>query len=223
MKKRLSLEPHGSHAFFHAMVVMGGSVAAGCGGVSTESRHGPESLDGSATGGGESEAGWAQGWSTGGGHSGGTPVTGGATNTGGAPSYGGRTNSGGATTGGSGGIAKCAPAQWSCNTGSGAECSPQGEEGVVLPTGCGCDSTRPTSETQCRPDQTFVCRKGIAATEPYSRPIPFQCSCVTSPATCSACDTAFGPVASGDYFCYAGGPDGGVGEVLCGCAFIYLR
>lgn len=228
MKKRRAPEPAASYGFFHAMVIMGGSMAVGCGGVATDSRHSGlgDGPDGAAGGSNTGTGGWSV-LSTGGVHSIVTAVTGGAAGTGVAANFGGGANTGGAAAGVDAGFLPCAPEQWSCGSGSGAQCSSVGS-GVVLPSGCVCDAERPTSAAQCASGQTFVCRQGVigetfSGDVPTIDMVPFECSCVTASPDCRACNAVFGPATGRDYLCDSSAPDAGVGDVLCGCAVVYLR
>jgi hypothetical protein len=225
MKKNEPPDPASSSRFFHAMVIMGGSVAVGCGGVTTSGKlRDSDGTDASANGGSSSIIGpivSATGGASnsfGGRHVGGPSLAG--------SGAGGATNSGGVTLFLDGG-GSCVPQQRECNSGAKAECSNYGN-GVSPPSGCPCNADRPTRAADCAPGQLFVCRlasSGITAgAEQVVHEFPFECSCVTAsdPSSCGACEQAFGPVPSGTYDCSLAPQNGGLADVLCGCAVIYL-
>lgn len=206
----------GEHPLFRAMVVMGGSLAVGCGGTTAmgESTSGPHT--GSGTGGTADMAD-----APGGSHdvaSMDVPSAGGSsgTNTAGA---GGKVS---AVMGGAGGTVptepQCPSAQWSCDTDH-LMCGVRGLGNFwELPSGCACDSTRPASAADCASDELFVCRQ---ATQDAGGVVSvLDCACVPRTNDCSeACKAALSPNLDGYFQC--DGP--GVDTVLCGCAFVYLR
>jgi len=199
------------HRFFRAMVLMGGSLAVGCGGTATA---------GSADPGG----GGGDGGSGGPGGSGGSG-SGGAGGSGGPGGSGGFVIDAGVGTGGSvardGGPMPCVPAQWDCSSAS-PSCSfdPMGYE---LPQGCACDGTRPRSEAECAANESFTCLKAAyVAGEPLTNPVSFECSCVPSQESCDLmCREAFDNGAT--YPTCELGVDEPPSTVLCGCAVVVLR
>jgi hypothetical protein len=204
------------HPFFHTMVVMGSALALGCGGMSNA-----DELERTPSGG------------SGGGGSGGGGSGGGGSGGGGSGGFGGFAGTGGSTgsTGGAGiivlqggsagqtpvepGPFKCSPAQWGCSTY--VSCSGDGFE---LPENCTCDTSRPEGPDDCPSGQTFACRNAVATADgrPFTRAVPFQCSCVPMESTCdAACDHVFPDTATCDQV------DSSGRSVLCGCAVIVLR
>jgi hypothetical protein len=209
------------HPLFRAMVVMGGGVAIGCGGTTTEGvarsgspggDSGPPREDGGSGNAGQGGAGGDVIIVA----TGGTNPT---TSTGGQPVI---MDAGTARGGAGGAIATptCPAAQYDC-AGTTPSCASTGS-GVAL-TFCACNANRPTSARNCLPGQTFVCRKGVetASGQALDPPVPFECSCVATPASCGVgCDTAFGATSgSGGLRC----EDLADGSILCGCAFVFLR
>jgi hypothetical protein len=232
MKKQEPPDPATPDRFFHALVIMGGSVALGCGGVATNGNvRDSVGTDASANGGARSAGtgGFVEATSGGsvsyGGHPQGGSIFGGS-GTGGATNSGGVTNTGGVTFVDGG--ATCVPEQWECHTGPETECSNYGR-GVLLPRGCGCNAARPTRAADCAPGQFFVCRQASTSVRPGAdgaqvvSTLPFECSCVTTPYFCKACEIAFGPMGGGEYECSQPGLDHGIADVLCGCTVIYLH
>jgi hypothetical protein len=204
----MSVEPDndsGPHRFFHTMVVMGSALALGCGGMSNADE--PERTGSGGAGGG------------GAGGAGGTGSTGGGGSTGGSAGTGGTLI---IIQGGSAGQSPvepgpftCSPAQWGCS--SYVDCD---GEGFRLPESCSCDAARPKEPDDCPSDQTFACRKAVTRDDgrPFTKVVPFQCSCVPKGSTCDvACDHAFPDTGTCDDL------DSGGRSVLCGCAVIVLR
>jgi hypothetical protein len=200
------------HPLFRAMVVMGGSLAVGCGATAAtgESKSGPHS--GSGAGGKEAaepndEAGG----------SGDVLVMG----TGGSNPV--ATAAGGTNNAGAGGAAaanECPPEQWDCGT-LFVECGSGPGSDYTLPSGCSCAPSKPKAPSDCPPGKAFTCRH--AGVDASGQPIDqaFDCSCVVAGATCSeTCKNALSMGASG-YQCTEP-PDPSAG-VLCGCAFVILR
>jgi hypothetical protein len=210
MSSRHHEEPFAAQRFFHAMVIMGGSLALGCGGAA------------SGDPGGESSGGAPV---VGSGGSGGVPVTTGGSApmaTGGIPAMTSGGSSGGQFHIASGGTVDpgpfpCPPAQFDCLR-PGTQC--QGS-GYALPNDCVCNPQRPASAGDCGADQSFVCRKATHNVDfvEFTAPVPFECSCVPRQTSCmAACDTAYGvPGVS----CRADAED--PRSILCGCAVIVLR
>jgi hypothetical protein len=194
------------HRLFHAMVLMGGSLALGCGGISDESPQG----------------------TTGSGGSGGS----GAGGTGG-PGTTGTTGGGGSTTGsvtiGVTGIQvgttrpmpiepgpfECTPAKWECDV----EVMYCDGGGFNLPEGCECNEARPSSPADCQEGEKFVCLEAWANAEgiQFTEEVPFSCQCLTEMDHCSDyCDEVAFPGSN----CSQNAEQD---SVLCGCAVIVLR
>jgi hypothetical protein len=208
------IEPKTHHRFFRAMVLMGSSLAVGCGG---------QTITGEST---SSSAGGSPGAA-------GSPGNGNVAGKGGA---GGSSPSSGSSgslqlgTGGSGGQPTvdpgpfvCPPAQWDCSPAL-TQCDYGTMNGWRLPTACNCDSARPSSASDCAPDQVFVCLEGTASADgqPLTRVVPFECSCAPKPTYCGlACDQAFKNT-GGDFSCEQP-TDPGARDILCGCALPLLR
>ena len=233
----------GEHPFFRAMVLMGSSLAVGCGGAVKDQEHGTIG-DGSggagavAASGGASSSGASSGGASFSPAAGGATSRGGANQAGGAPSTGGTSQSSGGAPPGSGGaivlgsggitailepdagVAPCAPAQWSCDTDT-VYCS-GGDEGYFMPNApCGCDPTRPTSAEACPAGTKFLCQAFTidAAGKRLSSPLAFGCACVPPAPDCEeACAAAHGS-APRPSACLADAAD----NYLCGCAVILLR
>jgi hypothetical protein len=87
-----------------------------------------------------------------------------------------------------------------------------------MPTGCACDPSRPTTADDCGPDETFVCRK---AEDTDAEVVPFECACVPLQIDdCyGACIAGIYPRAGDGYECETTPK----GDVLCGCAWVYLQ
>jgi len=210
MSTRHPDEPLAAHRFFHAMVIMGGSLALGCGGAASSDP------DGEGSGG-------AHVASSGG--SGGVPATTGGRapmTTGGVPAMSSGGSSGGQLQIATGGTVDpgpfpCPPAQLDCLR-PGTQC--QGS-GYALPKDCVCNPQRPASAADCAADQHFVCRKATQSADfvELTAPVPFECSCVPLQTSCmAACDMAYDvPGVS----CRTDAED--PRSILCGCAVIVLR
>lgn len=241
MKSKKSSVPRTQHAFFRTMVLMGGSLAVGCGGATTDdsSTDAAQTGSGGDSGLGAEDSGLSGGAFGVGGSSGagGTFATGGTMTTGGTAGIngasGGITSDGGASMG-TGGVSmpsidsvapdpSCPPTQWSCwDSTSIREQQCNEPYGYYVPHGCVCDSSRPRSIDDCGMNETFVCLKGGYTSDgtPLSESVPFECSCIPRQSYCqSACDLVW-PITGGGLFC--DNPDAGTDSVLCGCAFIYL-
>jgi hypothetical protein len=203
------------HRFFRAMVLMGSSLAVGCGGQTIQESSsssnggsggsaGPKGESGSGGKGGQSGAGTITGSS-------GTLVV---------------TVPG---TGGSGPITvdpgpfACSPAQWDCSA-TMVSCDYRTGVGFTLPDGCRCDEARPKSPTDCAPGTTFVCRNAtiLSGGQILSQSVPFECTCTPRMSNCyEMCDKAFQPFAG--FTCVGGPSDAGLDAILCGCAPVLLK
>jgi hypothetical protein len=212
---------------FRAIVVMGSSLAVGCGGTTADDERFGATGTGGSDGGPEDDTTGSDSGVTGmngatsgrpagsGGRNGvgGSPLrsTGGAMiASGGAPvASGGRINWGPTD----GGPIPCPPAQWDCSS-QRLTCT----EAWVMPAGCACDSSRPTSAADCGSNQTFICR--AADTDSDAHAVPFECACVPWQDDCgSACDRGIQPPEGDGYLCEMTAQ----GSVLCGCAWVYLQ
>ena len=201
------------------MVIMGSSVALGCGGLTQTSGSGGTS--GNGTGGGTGTGG-----STGGAGSGGSGGTGGG-------------GSGGSPliltpdTGGSGGAAlgfggafptDCPTAQLTCTSAAYSGCSSQGVF-LVLPADCECDSERPASQGDCGVDETLVCDG--ASEDVFGRPFdpiaPFNCTCEPKEPNGYCYDYCSSGGIGTSVDCLEPGPAGNLEAYLCGCALTLLK
>jgi hypothetical protein len=196
------------HRFFRAMVLMGGSLAVGCGGTA---------IAGSDSGGSGGGGGGSGG--PGGSGAGGSGGSGGPGGTGGGIVL----DAGVGSVGGSfpvdGGPMPCVPAQWDC---AGAQPTCVSNSGYELPQGCVCDGTRPSTEADCGADESFTCLKATTVGgQPLSNVVPFECSCVATQQSCAlTCAAAFDPM-WGYSSCDVRSSDWST--VLCGCAVVLLR
>ncbi len=203
--------PKKGDRFFRAMVLMGGSMALGCGGATAR--------DDAST-----SAGGGSGGSGGGGGSG--PGPGGTGGTGAIdipldPS----STTGMVRSPVDPGPFPCVPAQFDCGV-TPPECTYP--DSWRVPEDCRCDETRPKSAADCATDQVFVCRRGTERADgtPYTEMVPFECACVRTGEYCSAeCSLAYAPL---PYHCErlpaAGGAAGAAAyDTLCGCAIIVLK
>jgi hypothetical protein len=196
------------HRLFKAMVLMGGSLAVGCGGATTQDQSG-----GSNGSGGERGSG----------------------GTGGPTGSGGSATGIGGTAGSSGNVAEagvvvpaadadvtpCIPAQWNCPISLPA-CS---GDGWQLPTNCACDLNRPRSAAACPERETFVCLAGTTgpSREPTKTVVPFRCSCIPQQASCrAACERYLGASLTVSSCNDITDPSGSH-EILCGCAVVFLN
>jgi len=213
----LENEQRSEHRLFRALVLMGGTLALSCGGMSKTDGDG----SGGASNGGASNGGASNGGAT----SGGTgPLigTGGSIGIGGKPIMPDPAGSAGQlATGGMPGVnpppLPCPAAQLDC----GAMLPSCTGEGYTLPDYCACNAALPASPDDCDAGEEFVCLRGTYAPsgQLLSEIVPFQCSCVPAVDNCGeACDAAF--IFSGDGLsCEDPTPD----TVICGCAWVYLR
>jgi hypothetical protein len=226
------------HAFFRAMVLMGGSVAASCGGATTDDTAATDTAQpgsGGESGGTAEDSGTGGAVGTGGLATGGTFVTGGTgaiANVNGGTSGDGGANTGTGSNPGTVGTSmpyidsasfdpSCPPTQWSCSREQ-LECTYP--DGYRLPQGCLCDPGRPRSIDDCTSTETFVCLRGAYTSDgtALSEPTPFECACIPRKSYCrDACDIAW-PIAGGGLEC-VDDPDAGSAVALCSCAFIYLQ
>lgn len=231
-----SVEPLSDHPLFRALVLMGGSLALGCGGVAQT-----ESPASAAADGGTSNAAAAGAFSVGG--SG--PLAAGAAT---------QTAAGAGSAGASAATVynpSCPYAQWSCAPAPlvGLSCFlGLKSKDDPLASGCTCDASRPTSASACSASEQFVCRQ---AYPPYeeAQPSPstwdgtlhVQCACVPAPnPTLENCFDTCSTVFSGTGSTYCRLPssttcdDRGVctatsadiqrqDGILCGCATIALK
>jgi hypothetical protein len=211
MKSEVERDTGARHPFFHTMVVMGGALALGCGGISSQVE--PERTGSGGGGGGA------------GGGGGGSGGSGGAA-PGGLAGMGGASGSGSVVIiqGGAGqgpvepGPFTCSPAQWQCSSGYSA-CH---DSGYRLPTDCACDETRPLEPGDCDDGEAFVCLRAVAneTGRPFSEDVPFQCTCVPEQSSCELeCDLAARTYGN----CMEEIGEGSEKSVLCGCAVIVLR
>lgn len=204
--------PKKGDRLFRAMVLMGGSMALGCGGNATKSGGGPTA----GSGGSGDGSGGTGGTGPGAGGTGGTGILL-VTST---------STTGVAQVPVEPGPFPCVPAQFDCSA-TPPQCSYPGWQ---VPENCRCDDTRPKSASDCAPDQTFVCRQGMERYDgaQYTEVVPFECTCVPAGNYCQQeCSTAFSPM---DYQCERapssaeGGAAGAAAfDTLCGCAVIVLR
>jgi hypothetical protein len=166
------LRAAGAGRFFHTVVLLGTSLAASCGGRTSDDG----ALEGS--GGAQNSGGGAH-------SSGGASVGSGAASSGGASS-GGAVAAGGASPydgwglGGElslGGGSSCPPEQWDCSAGELLGCSP-----VTGWRGCSCNDERPAEAEDCALGLTLVCLPGEdPATGERFR---FSCECIASADAC---------------------------------------
>jgi hypothetical protein len=216
MSSRTPSDVASRHRFFRAMVVMGGSLAVGCGGVTTGTDTASSGTKGSGGTGG-----------LGSGGAGGSDDSGGAPGSGGMMS-GGAAGAGGflVETGGSAGqpldAGVCLPAQWDCAE-TLLRCAYSADR-WVLPKHCTCALGRPERADDCAANESFVCRAGAPNADggTSSDVVPFECSCVPEQESCyQACQAAFGDF-GGQWNCQEAGTRN-PRDVLCGCALIVLR
>ncbi len=201
-------------AFFHTLVIMGGSLA-GCGGQAQEGSHG----DGDAAGDGGASGGMPT--STGGalvGSGGGTPVsTGGAWGDGDGDiiiSTGGSSAAGGNYMGGAHGLG-CPPEQWECGE-IRYDCT--WHEFEILDH-CTCDDSRPIVPADCPAGTILTCMEGVEYDEDFNGTVQaFSCSCLEERETCRQQCEGFG-ISYGD--CYD--PTADFQGYLCGCEIPVLR
>ena len=248
MKKSPRPDRGAPHRFFHSMVLMGGSLALGCGGIATTDGSGnadPSGTAGSGTelgGSGAATSGEVVGSGTVEG-SGGAIGAGGAVGTAGSSGAGGIVATGGTTTtlpagsGGSIGVAgstgsggsatelpPCPSGQWACSEPT----YRPGLDGWQIPQGCTCNASRPASSTACKEGERRVCAWGSALPDgtKTSEPVPFNCGCVALPLPANSCDfclaaTGWSIYVRGNQCDSAMTQDTG-SDVLCGMAVVSL-
>jgi len=195
--------------FFRAMVLMGSSMALGCGGTTNRTGGSPDSAGGAGGAGGSGGSGPG---GTGAGGSGPIFITTTTTGVGGIGS-------------GDPGPFPCVPAQWECES-TPLECS-NTYNAWQLPTECACSDTRPKSAADCASGQSFVCLEGAPRDgAPDVGSVLFNCACVEADGDCGVECTAAG--FSGAPYCRQVVGEGGaagapVVETLCGCAVVVLK
>ncbi len=208
------------HPFFHAMVVMSGTLVS-CGGAATQD----DGLGSGATGAEDTDG-------TGGIGSGGTESENGGTSSGGASSTGGAEQGTGGSTAGAGGFGHpeldCPPAQWTCAEGSaqfqGGDVGGDGPSGYLVPEGCECDESRPVSPDDCQLGERFTCW-GMAYVDEktaFDQVQALACECLKEPEECAFRCRELQPRLSGfadEYECETSAES----VTLCGAAFVYLR
>jgi hypothetical protein len=199
------------HRLFAAIVLMGSSLAAGCGGISAG--EGPVDAaghSGVATGGTASTS------------SGAGPSVGAATSTSGSSNtdIGPILSVGGSVSAPEPiepGPFQCPPEQWTC----GSPSCDGSYGGWVLPDGCACDPNKPLRASDCQPDQLFVCKQATVTVDgrPLTKPVPLSCTCVPRQMYfCNTeCDIAYGQA---NLTCY--GAEDQL-SATCGCAVVYLK
>ena len=191
---------------FRAMVLMGGSMALGCGGNTT--RPAGDSTSGGSGGGSGGSGGPG---TTGTGGTGGSDILLVTSSTTGVASV-------------DPGPFPCVPAQFDCGA-SPPQCT---YPGWRVPNNCRCDETRPKSAADCASGQAFVCRTGQERWDGarYTETVPFECACVPTDDYCrDECSSAYSPM---DYQCERAPAEGGAAgaaafDTLCGCAVIVLK
>jgi hypothetical protein len=212
---RSKSDPKPRHPFFRVMVVMGGSMAVGCGGKTTTSESNTTHTgEGSQGGGPLGEGGSAVNLVTAGsamGGEGGDPNVIHLVEMAGAPPQ---------PVAVDPGPFACAPAQWDCSK-DGPSCSSDGV-GWRLPENCPCDTSRPNSPDECREGEMFVCRQGIESADqhPLTSVVPFECAC--APRQKSCVDTCARVYMRYDMQCLDP-TDPSARAILCGCALPYLN
>lgn len=204
-----------SHRFFHAMILMGSSLALGCGGDTTG---GSDSSSAGSSGAGGSDGSGASG------NSGGSSAGSANAGTGGV-----MIGTGGSSLAGSAGTNAgpepiepgpfaCPPEQFACDSPTSISCGFD-LQGYALPQDCPCDEARPTSIMDCQAGEAFVCLNATTnhAGVPFTQNVPFDCRCVPRGECWSECYAAF----QADLSCdpEAQTPTG----TLCGCAVIVLK
>jgi hypothetical protein len=194
-------DPAARDRFFHAMVVMGGALALGCGGVSV---HDPSPAAGTGEVETNAGTGGAASSSTGAGGVGGAAAPG--SGTAGLPG-----------SAGSLSPRRCPDEQYTC-TGFTCDSDLWSQQGR-----CYCDPSLPVSPADCDAGMAFVCRP--TSTDPHTGAALAQtgrvdCRCVPAGQSCSdTCRDAYTQFADG----YACDPVPEPGDILCGCSYVYLR
>jgi hypothetical protein len=209
MSQRKPSDALDGHRFFHAMVLMGSSIALGCGGETSQNP-----ADTAAGGTDASTAGSSGASSPSSGGAGASDsTTGGAAGTtgGGYPTI--RVDGGG----GSPPVAvfPCETQQLECPR---ADCTPAG---YLIADDCKCNPERPRSALDCAANEIFVCRDAQGTEDGRGLPnsaAPFECECRLPESDCRlTCANAYGVTGS---TCSVG-PNGA--DLLCGCAIVFLR
>lgn len=205
-------------AFFHTLVVVGGSIV-GCGGQAEDAseRSGDGDGDGASSGGQSGDGDGDVGAGTGGMISTGT---GGRSGIGGGiiiiATGGASTGLGGAYMGGAHGLG-CSPEQWDC--GSYPSCYWEEDD---LAGNCTCDESKPTGQSDCPQGTSLTCRLGYELDADLSgdHPLPFDCECVPIAETCrEQCS----PVVQYPSECLEPGMLEDFQGYLCGCELPVLR
>ena len=207
------------HRLFRAMVVMGGSLAAGCGGISQNESTGPTAPGGA----GDAAAGDVEGSRSSSevdaGHDASGPIdmiSIDATLLVPPPI---EVEAGALSTFEAGALG-CPEAQWACPMRRDA--CPGAPYQLVLPLDCACDRARPLSASDCQPGETFVCQ--AAALDPALQrcdpPRAFNCLCVPTSNCTEMCTKAY-PMGGSGTTCERQAPQ--LREAECGCAFVYLQ
>jgi hypothetical protein len=187
------------HPFFRAMVLMGSSLAVGCGGAVRDTG------DGSKSAGGAADTG-----------------SGGHTASAGHTASGGYAAAGGGESGGSPAVMgpACPSQQWACSALD--RCEDGLSFSAASAKACTCDESLPITVTDCARGQVLAC-KAFTRDEngkDFVPPVPFDCRCVEQLGDCqSTCVSTFGIMAGGQTTCTDGFSD----QYLCGCAYITLR
>lgn len=163
------------HPLFRALILMGGSLALGCGGVAQSEGHAPEN-GGSSAAPATSTASAGSGNASNG--SAGGPIQlgqAGGTSSGGS----GSTSNAGIPTGDG-----CAYAQWDCS-----QLVPNCVRDLTLGMaglGCSCNPARPLSANDCGPNESLFCQRAFGPFEPpadaWDYSVHIQCSCAPTPA-----------------------------------------
>jgi hypothetical protein len=196
------------HRLFAAIVLMGSSLAVGCGGMAEGERQvGASGGPSGSTQGGSSSIGGStgSGASVSSGTAGTPPDI--SINIGGVPPM---------PSAVTPGPFACPPQQWSCST---RQCG-QVDNGWALEEGCDCDRERPLTASDCEPGEVFVCLDATSTTDgrPLTEHVLLSCACTPkSMYNCrDECDVVYG----GDLSC--GGSEDQL-SATCGCALVYLK
>jgi hypothetical protein len=198
-------------AFFHTLVVVGGTIAS-CGGQAQDAA---EREKDEGDGDGASSGGTSTGGRTGGG---GSLPSGGNTGIGDGDiiiiGSGGSLPEGGTHMGGAHGLG-CPPEQWDCSD-IPYDCSWQESE---LLGNCVCDPTKPRSQNDCPAGTAFTCMEGIERDANYvGTHLPFACDCLPQEVNClDQCR----PLVDYPSDCFE--PTDDFVGYLCGCELPVLR
>lgn len=213
------------HRLFHAIVMMGGSLALGCGGEVTDATADPS--DTPASGGKRDGNGGTGSVGTASGGAGSVGSGSGGTASGGRPGSGGAIAVGGAPPQLAGGAPSfvppaCPPPQWECAVDT-FQCDYE-VRGYEFPRDCSCNPERPRGSEDCGPGEILVCN--LAVQDPNGERLDpgmaFGCLCM---AAGLACDEACRQVGSfrEELSCVEEQDVNGMVQYLCGCAVIVLR